>query len=316
MPQPEPPVPEGNEAYATPAETAASMPPSVPMMSAPTAPPSRASAARGGGVRARYADPFNMPAPESEPTPQTPSMPLPTPTPVETPAPAPAPAAAAAADSLGGPSPASDAPKSRFGGFGGLMGAALGSVSKAFEKKNSQLDDQEEFIYNAEFGAWMPKSADPAKWAADNLAGPPPPPKAGGGSSSAVATPSMPGIDAGPTMSAPQTPLPPGAGGGPGNLSAPATGGGPGAFSQPRASGSRARPSTRSRYVDTFNTEGDGAPTDKSDSEMMPPPASRPARPKPTFFTPQRTPGADDDAPMFMTPKPAGDDVAAADDAQ
>lgn len=190
------------------------------------------------------------------------------------------------------------------------FGTALGSVSRAFEKKNTQLEDMEEFVYNSEYGAWMPKSADPAKWAAENLAGPPPPPKAGGAPSGAAAGGTsnggaVTGAAADPGPSAPHTPLT-GASSTPGGISAPATG----QLSAMRPGANRGRGATRARYVDTFNTGDADAPAEKTDSELMPPPAARPAKPKPTFFTPQRPAGAGSDAdgaaggatPLFMTP--------------
>jgi len=77
---------------------------------------------------------------------------------------------------------------------------------------------------------------------------------------------------------------------------------GPGKF---RASIGR-KPTTRSRYVDTFNTGGDVA----ADSAAMPPPTARPKPAAPAYkvFTPQKAAGTDDDAaagsstPLFMTP--------------
>ena len=59
---------------------------------------------------------------------------------------------------------------SMFGGMGSMFGKALGSVSRVLkrEEKDTQLADQEEFVYNAKHGAWMPKSADPDEWAKEN----------------------------------------------------------------------------------------------------------------------------------------------------
>ena len=55
-------------------------------------------------------------------------------------------------------------------------------AQKRFNKKSAQLVDQEEFVYNEQFKAWMPKGANPEDWAKENLAAPPPPapPTAGG----------------------------------------------------------------------------------------------------------------------------------------
>ena len=334
-------------------EPAVAETPYVPTPFAPPQKASRAAATPASGVRSRYTDPFATPMPEKTTNGSEPAQP-------EPPKPTPMAAAPASAisDNVGGSSSSSgtfkpppfpggslpggeddnkdmslgggggggkkaaEEPASAGGGwFSSIAKTAIGSVSKAFEKKSSQLEDFEEFVYNAEFKAWMPKSADPAKWAAENLAGPPPPPK----SSSAAATPSNGGgggggdggggggpPGGGMASSAPQTPMPDRPGG-PGTMSAPATGGGQ--FSggnSLRSGGARGRPNPRSRYVDTFNTGGgdDAAAGGKADSELMPPPASRPARPKPTFFTPSKPAGAAADGggggggatPLFMTP--------------
>ena len=85
-----------------------------------------------------------------------------------------------------------------------------------------------------------------------------------------------------------------------------AGGGGPSRFSKAGGSGSRRAPA-RSRYVDTFNTGGEGADPAQSDSQLMPPP---PARAKPAYkvFTPQKVDGGDGGdggggaTPLFMTP--------------
>ena len=153
--------------------------------------------------------------------------------------------------------------------------------------RSTQLDDFSEYVYDDKYGAWMPGDANPDEWAKENLAAPPPPPKtaskaeSGPGGSTPAKAP-LERDDAG-RASAPQTPLP-----GNDGPAAPATGG---RFS---ARSTASRKTTRSRYVDTFNPEGDAPQT--SDRDLMPPP---PARPKPApaykIFTPQKP--ADEDEP-------------------
>jgi hypothetical protein len=156
-------------------------------------------------------------------------------------------------------------------------------VTRAFEKKSTQLEDNEEFVYNAKYEAWMPKSADPEKWAAENLAAPPPPPKKLGGESapsSCSATPQTPGLggsEAGSASSAPQTPQASGP--------SPFASAGGARFSA-RAGGS-ARRTARSRYVDTFNPQESPACDDGGAA-----PPTRPKAPAYKVFTPQRDPAA------------------------
>ena len=85
--------------------------------------------------------------------------------------------------------------------------------------------------------------------------------------------------------------------------------GGPGRFRAPAGGGSARRTTPRSRYVDTFNTGGDGGGADAADNSAMPPPPARakPAPPAYKVFTPQKAAGGDDagaggSTPLFMTP--------------
>ena len=122
------------------------------------------------------ADTFAAMATSAPHTPLTPVVPEPAPPPAEPvvpaadrpPLPTPVKEAAPAGTTLppapeGRPSPfdAPAAPAAGGGLFGGLSKGAsslFGSVAKAFEKKNTQLEDHEEFVYNAKYEAWMPKS--------------------------------------------------------------------------------------------------------------------------------------------------------------
>ena len=191
--------------------------------------------------------------------------------------------------------------KSSGGMLGGMFSkmreAVTDSVSK-FTKKDTQLADQVEFVYNAKYESWIPNNMDPDEWAKENLAAPPPPPTAAKGSSGENGGPG--GAGAG-DKSAPQTPL----GSGPGvGGSAPASG--TGRF---RSGGSSRRQPARSRYVDTFNPSDSAASTD---ANLMPPPPARPKPAAPAYkvFTPQRTAANDDgdasasgnSTPLFMTP--------------
>ena len=159
-------------------------------------------------------------------------------------------------------------------------------------RKDTQLEDQCQLVYNEKYGAWIPSDVDPDEWAKENPAGPPPPPKSSAGTSeSAALSGALDRDDVASKassqeggISAPQTPL---ASQGDGAPSAPATGG---RFSA--RGGAAGRRSTRSRYVDTFNPTEDAAPSDR---DLMPPPAARKPAAPPAYkiFTPQKA--ADDD---------------------
>ena len=143
------------EAPSTPAPVVPTMaPPSVGGGQGSGRMAARSSSASRGNVRSRYTDPFNgsssnggddapasggaMPgnaltsAPEPQPQPQQRSSDAPTPTPITKPT-----AEAATAE----PVASTPAPSRLSGwGFGSMMGSVVGSVSRAFEKKSTQLE--------------------------------------------------------------------------------------------------------------------------------------------------------------------------------
>ena len=217
----------------------------------------------------------------------------------------PAPAAGAAE------TPAKETPPSR----GSLMGSMMGSVSSLF-KRDTQLEDQVQFVYNEKYKSYIPSNEDPDEWAKANMPSAAPPPKsnastpAGAGAASATATPAAspaaaPGTGGTPTAGTPAAATPTSAPGSDGLSLGPAP-------MRGRPSSKRSAP--RSRYVETGGWRDPNAPPDtapkKSDAELMPPPASRP---KPKIFTPQRAaaePAADGadgadgaELPAFMTPQ-------------
>ena len=168
------------------------------------------------------------------------------------------------------------------------VGSALSKIVPG--SRSTQLDDFSQFVYNEKYGAWMPGDADPDEWAKENLAAPPPPPKAASSSAPSAPggdTPAKPtaATEGGGLSSAPQTPL---GGQSDGIPAAPVTAG------RYSARSAASRKPTRSRYVDTFNTTDDAAP---SDSDLMPPPPARPKPPAPAYkiFTPQKAAGESED---------------------
>ena len=196
------------------------------------------------------------------------------------------------------------------------MGSMMGSVSSLF-KRDTQLEDQVQFVYNEKYKSYIPSNEDPDEWAKANMPSAAPPPKsnastpAGAGAASATATPAAspaaaPGTGGTPTAGTPAAATPTSAPGSDGLSLGPAP-------MRGRPSSKRSAP--RSRYVETGGWRDPNAPPDtapkKSDAELMPPPASRP---KPKIFTPQRAAAAEPAAdggdgadgaelPAFMTPQ-------------
>ena len=186
-----------------------------------------------------------------------------------------------------------------------LLGG-LSSVGSAIKRTLSgrgttQLDDFAEFKYNEKYKAWIPGNVDPDDWAKENLAAPPPPPTASSTPKLEDTPTERNGVSSTPhssseTPSVPQTPVP-------GLPQAPSAGGG--RFSA--RGGSSRRAPARSRYVDTFNTDGGDTPAESS-TGLMPPPPARPKAPPMNIFTPGK-PAAGTET--YQTPTQRVDDTGA-----